>query len=104
MRKEIKIAIVVFVIIAIIINSRRVSKDKLEMMILVQLSDISEKCNKRAELNITTKLDYNDSLYNSYIDDSYKYKDFCNLSIDSMHSIVKKDVEKFYKKEWKFIY
>lgn len=104
MRKKIKIAIVVFVIIAIIINSRRVSKDKLEMMILVQLSDISEKCNKRTELNITKKLDYNDSLYNPYVDDSYKYKDFCKLSIDSMHSEVKKDIEKFYKNEWKFIY
>jgi hypothetical protein len=104
MRKEIKIAIVVFVIIATIINSRRVSKDKLEMMIFAQLSDISEKCNKRAKLKITKKLDYNDPLYNHYIDNSFKYKDFCNLSIDSMHSIVKKDIEKFYKKEWKFIY
>ncbi len=103
MRKEIKIAMVVFVIIAIIINSRRVSQDKFDTMVLIFLTDASEKCNKRSDLKITKKLNYNDSLYNQYID-SYEYDDFCNFSIDSMHSIVKKDIEKFYKKQWKFIY
>lgn len=103
MRKKIKIAMIVIVISAIIINSRRVSQDKFDTMVLIFLTDASEKCNKRNDFKITEKLNYNDSLYNQYID-SYKYDDFCNFSIDSMHSIVKKDIEKFYKKQWKFIY
>jgi hypothetical protein len=105
MKREVKIiiAILVITIICFTINSRRVSKEKFDMMVFIQLEEININCNKRSELNITEKLESNHPLYNSYID-SYEYNDFCNISIDSINRIIEKDIKKFYKKNWKFVY
>lgn len=72
MKKEIKIiiAIILILTIGLLINSRRVKQENYDLIVLMELNDVLKNCNSRLELNLpkNKRFDYNDTLYNYYID------------------------------------
>jgi uncharacterized protein YxeA len=106
MKKEIKIiiAIILILIVGFLINSRRVKQKNYDFIVLMELYDVFEKCNSRLESNLynNKRLDYNDSLYNYYIDS--KGIEICLCKQDSIKKIIEQNVKQNFNENWKFIY
>jgi len=106
MKKKIKIIIAIILILTIgyLINSRRVKQENYDLIVLMELNDVFEKCNSRLESNLTKnkRLNYNDTLYNYYIDT--KGIEICLCKEDSIKKIIEQNVKKNFKDNWNFIY
>ena len=106
MKKEIKIiiAIILILTIGLLINSRRVKRENYDLIVLMELNDVFEKCNSRLELNLpkNKRFDYNDTLYNYYIDT--KSIEICLCKEDSIKKIIEQNVKENFKENWNFIY
>lgn len=106
MKNKIKffIAIVLLLIIGLLLNSRRVKQENYDLIVLMELNDVFEKCNLRLESNLpkNERLNFNDSLYNYYIDS--KGIEICLCKEDSIKKIIEKNVKENFEKNWKFVY
>lgn len=106
MKKEIKIiiAIVLLLSIGFFLNSRRVKQENFDLIVLIELNDVIEKCNSRLENDLpkNKRLNFNDTLYNYYIDS--KGFEICFCKEDSIKKIIEQNVKENFKKNWKFIY
>lgn len=98
------IIIILIVSLGFLINSRRVKQDVFDLIVLTNLCDVLEKCNKRLDLHVSdsVRFNYNDSLYNYYIDNSNI--DICNKDNDSLKMIIGKQVKVHLAENWKFVY
>ena len=98
------VIIILIVFLGFLINSRRVNKDIFDLIVLANLCDVLEKCDKRQELHVpdSVRFNYNDSLYNYYIDNSSI--DVCNKDNDSLKMIIGKQVKAHLAENWKFVY
>ncbi len=106
MKKEIKIiiAIILILTIGLLINSRRVKRENYDLIVLMELNEVFVKCNSRLESNLpkNKRLNYNDSLYNYYIDS--QGFEICLCKEDSIKKIIEKNVKEGFEKNWKFVY
>lgn len=106
MKKEIKIiiAIVLILTIGLLINSRRVKQENYDFIVLMELNDVFIKCNSRLESNLpkNERLNFNDSLYNYYIDS--EGIEICLSKEDSIKKIIEKNIKENFKKNWEFVY
>ena len=70
----------------------------------MELNDVFEKCNSRLELNLpkNKRFDYNDTLYNYYIDTIGI--EICICKEDSIKKIIEQNVKENFKENWNFIY
>jgi hypothetical protein len=101
---KIIIAIVLILTFGLILNSRRVKQDNYDLIVLMELIEVFEKCNSRLESNLpkNKRLNYNDSLYNYYID--RQGFEICLCKEDSIKKIIEKNVKEGFEKNWKFVY
>ena len=106
MKKHTKfiIAIVLILTFGLILNSRRVKQDNYDLIVLMELNEVFVKCNSRLESNLpkNKRLNYNDSLYNYYIDS--QGFEICLCKEDSIKKIIEKNVKEGFEKNWKFVY
>ena len=106
MKKEIKIiiAIILILTIGLLINSRRVKQENYDLIVLMELNDVLKNCNSRLELNLpkNKRFDYNDTLYNYYIDT--EGIEICLCKQDSIKKIIEQNVKENFKEKWNFIY
>ena len=106
MKKQTKIIITVVLLLTFgfIINSRRVKQDNFDLIVLMELNEVFEKCNSRLERNLqkNERLNYNDSLYNYYIDS--QGIEICLCKEDSIKKVIEKNVKEGFEKNWKFVY
>jgi hypothetical protein len=106
MKKEIKIiiAIILILTIGLLINSRRVKQENYDLIVLMELNDVLKNCNSRLELNLpkNKRFDYNDTLYNYYIDT--EGIEICLCKQDSIKKIIEQNVKEDFKEKWNFIY
>ena len=106
MKKQTKIIIVIVLLITfgVILNSRRVKKDNFDLIVLMELNEVFEKCNSRLESNLpkNNRLNYNDSLYNYYIDS--QGIEICLCKEDSIKKVIEKSVKEGFEKNWEFVY
>ena len=106
MKKQTKIiiAIVLILTFGLIINSRRVKQDNYDLIVLMELNEVFIKCNSRLKINLpkNKRLNYNDSLYNYYIDS--QGFEICLYKEDSIKKIIEKNVKEGFEKNWKFVY
>lgn len=106
MKKHTKIIILIVLILTfgLILNSRRVKQDNYDLIVLMELNEVFEKCNSRLESNLpkNKRLNYNDSLYNYYIDS--QGIEICLCKEDSIKKIIEKNVKEGFEKNWKFVY
>jgi hypothetical protein len=106
MKKQTKIiiAIVLILTFGLIINSRRVKQDNYDLIVLMELNEVFIKCNSRLKINLSKnkRLNYNDSLYNYYIDS--QGFEICLCKEDSIKKIIEKNVKEGFEKNWKFVY
>ena len=101
---KILVTIVSVLAIGLLINSRRVKQENFDLIVLFELNEVFEKCNSRLESNLpkNKRLNYNDSLYNYYIDS--QGIEICLCKEDSIKKIIKKNVKESFEKNWKFVY
>lgn len=106
MKKGIKIiiAIILILTIGLLINSKRVKQENYDLIVLMELNEVFEKCNSRLESTSpkNKRLNYNDSLYNYYIDT--KGIEICLYKEDSIKKIIEQNVKENFKENWNFIY
>ncbi|MDP2160602.1 MAG: hypothetical protein Q8K02_08985 [Flavobacterium sp.] len=106
MKNEIKIliSIIFLVIMGFIINSRRIKQETIDLIVLMELNDVFEKCHSRLDSNVENeiKINYKDSLYNYYIS-TYGMK-ICLCSGDSIRRVIENNVRNNVQEDWKFIY
>ena len=106
MKNEIQIiiAIVLLFVIGLLLNSRRVERENFDLIVLIELNDDIEKCNLRLESNLpkNKRLNFNDSLYNYYIES--KGIEICHCKVDSIKKIIEENVKENFKEDYKFIY
>ena len=106
MKKKIKIiiAIILILTIGLLINSRRVKQENYDLIVLMKLNDVLINCNSRLELNLpkNKRFDYNDTLYNYYIDT--KGTGICLCKEDSIKKIIEQNIKENFKENWNFIY
>ena len=101
---KIFVTIISVLTIGLLINSRRVKQENFDLIVLFELNDVYEKCISRLENNLqkNKNLNYNDSLYNYYID--REGIQICLCKEDSIKKIIEKNVKESFKKNWKFVY
>lgn len=106
MKKEIKIilTIVMLVVIGFLISSRHVKQENFNLIVSMEINDVFDKCNARIKNNLpdSLDLDFNDSLYNHYID--RRGIGICLCKKDSIRKVVEKDIRESIENNWKFVY
>jgi hypothetical protein len=104
---KIKLLVIIGLIISlgVFIESRRIKKDTLDLMVSLELVDMYEKCNSRVAndtIPMGKRLNYNHPLYNYYID-SMGIK-VCLTEGDSIKKIIENEHIKNIHENWKFVY
>lgn len=104
---KIKLLVSIGLIIALgfLIESRRIRKDTIDLMVSMELIDLYEKCNSRVDndtLPMGKRLNYNHPLYNYYID-SMGLR-VCLTEGDSIKKIIENEHIKNIYDNWKFVY
>lgn len=109
MKLSSKIKLLVFIglffAIGLLIESRRIKKDTVDIMVSTELIDVYEKCNLRVSndtIPIGKRLDYNHPLYNYYIDNIGIQ--VCLSKGDSIKKIIENDKIESIHENWKFVY
>ena len=104
MQTKIIITVVLLITFGVILNSRRVKQDNFDLIVLMELNEVFEKCNSRLDSNLpkNKRLNYNDSLYNYYIDS--QGIEICLCKEDSIKKVIEKNVKEGFEKNWKFVY
>lgn len=99
------LSIGLFIALGFLIESRRIRKDTIDLMVSMDLIDLYEKCNSRVSndtLPMSKRLDYHHPLYNYYIDTMGIL--VCSTEGDSIKKMIENEHIKNIHKNWKFIY
>lgn len=99
------VSIGLFIALGFLIESRRIKKDTVDLMVSMELIDLYEICNSRVNndaIPMGKRLDYHHPLYNYYIDTMGIR--VCSTEGDSIKKMIKNEYIKNIHENWKFIY